>query len=80
MSTPVPDITQCRELLRKARLQVRRHRALIKEIDGIPDRFLVSNGRQLIRDTLNEAMATVRTLESRIAEFESALAAAHRKR
>lgn len=80
MSTPQPDITECRAMLQKARLQVRRHKAFIKEMDAIPTKFLYGNGRKLLQDCMREALDTVHSLESRIAEFESALAAAHRKR
>lgn len=80
MSTPVPDMTQCRALLEKARLQVRRHKALLKLMDKVPAQFLDGNGRRLVHEAMLEAMDTVHSLESRVAEFASALAAAHRKR
>lgn len=64
------ELPELRAQLKKHRLDVRRHKGLLKLLDKTPEAFLNTNGRQLIRDWLYTAQTAVRNLETAILERE----------
>lgn len=66
------DLPQLRALLKKHRLDVRRHKGMLKLLDKKPEAFMNTNGRQLIRDWLYSAQVAVRNIETAILEREKA--------
>lgn len=64
------ELPELRAQLKKHRLDVRRHKGLLKLLDKTPEQFLNRNGRQLIRDWLYSAQVAVRNIETAILERE----------